>query len=224
MDGWVWSNGGMVLTGENWSTGRKTLYSVGGRWMNEYGATVECYWQEKTEILVENPFPSLLFPTYATCTVQGSNRGLHSWCQLLTPRTISIINHFAKPIITVLKYTWKPITLHYGNSIHYALWIGRTSPFSMTLICWKQWYFRSQIKTPSKRLKLWVLSVTQFSSIYPVLIRTKRYELYSSAVLQIVHKKVGVGKTQVVVAECEGEHEMGGASAREWRVMFRGER
>jgi hypothetical protein len=25
----------------NWSTGRKTLYSVGGRWMNEYGALVE---------------------------------------------------------------------------------------------------------------------------------------------------------------------------------------
>ena len=24
MDEWVWSNGGMVLTGENWSTGRKT--------------------------------------------------------------------------------------------------------------------------------------------------------------------------------------------------------
>ena len=34
MDEWVWSNGGMILTGENWSTGRKTLYSVGGRWMN----------------------------------------------------------------------------------------------------------------------------------------------------------------------------------------------
>ena len=24
----------MILTGENWSIGRKTLYSVGGRWMN----------------------------------------------------------------------------------------------------------------------------------------------------------------------------------------------
>ena len=47
MDEWVWSNGGMILTGENWSTGRKTLYSVGGRWMNEYGATVEWYWQGK---------------------------------------------------------------------------------------------------------------------------------------------------------------------------------
>ena len=44
MNEWVWSNGGMILTGENWSAGRKTLYSVGGRWMNEYGAMVEWYW------------------------------------------------------------------------------------------------------------------------------------------------------------------------------------
>jgi len=29
---WVWSNGGMLLTGGNWITGRKTLYRVGGRW------------------------------------------------------------------------------------------------------------------------------------------------------------------------------------------------
>jgi len=51
MNGWVWSNGGMVLTGENWSTGRKALYSAGGRWMDEYGAMVEWYWQGKTEVL-----------------------------------------------------------------------------------------------------------------------------------------------------------------------------
>jgi len=25
----------------NWSTGRKTLYSVGGRWMNYYGELME---------------------------------------------------------------------------------------------------------------------------------------------------------------------------------------
>ena len=77
MDEWVWSIGGMKLTGEtevlgekhytalvvdgwmsmerwwndidrgNWSAGRKTLYSVGGRWMNENGALVEWYWQGK---------------------------------------------------------------------------------------------------------------------------------------------------------------------------------
>ena len=56
MDGWVWSNGGMILTGEDWSTGRKTLYSVGGRWMSEYGAMVEWYWQGKTEVLGEKHY------------------------------------------------------------------------------------------------------------------------------------------------------------------------
>ena len=51
-----WSNGGMILTGENWSTGRKTLYSVDGRLMDEYGAMVEWYWQGKTEVLGEKHY------------------------------------------------------------------------------------------------------------------------------------------------------------------------
>jgi hypothetical protein len=44
----------------NWSTGRKTLYSVGGRWMNEYGAMVEWYWQGKTKIMTVKPLPLTL--------------------------------------------------------------------------------------------------------------------------------------------------------------------
>jgi len=56
MNEWVWGNGVMILTGENWSTGRKTLYSVGGRWMIEYGAMLEWYWQGKTEVLGEKHF------------------------------------------------------------------------------------------------------------------------------------------------------------------------
>ena len=56
MDEWVWTNGGMILTGENWNTGRKTLYSVGGRLMNECGAMVEWYWQGKTEVLGEKHY------------------------------------------------------------------------------------------------------------------------------------------------------------------------
>jgi len=55
MDEWAWSNDGMLLTGENWSTGRKTS----GRWMNEYGAMVEWYWQGKTEVLVEKNYTAL---------------------------------------------------------------------------------------------------------------------------------------------------------------------
>jgi len=41
MDERVWSNGGMILRGEICNTGRKILYSVGGRWVDEYGAMVE---------------------------------------------------------------------------------------------------------------------------------------------------------------------------------------
>jgi len=51
----------MTLTGENWSAGRKTLYSVGGRWMNEYGAIVEWYWQGKTEVLGEKHYTQCHF-------------------------------------------------------------------------------------------------------------------------------------------------------------------
>ena len=40
LDEWIWSNGGMILTGERWSTGRKSLYSVGVRWMNGCGEIV----------------------------------------------------------------------------------------------------------------------------------------------------------------------------------------
>ena len=70
MDGWVWSNGGMILTGETWSTGRKTLYIVGGRWMNGYGAMVEWYWKGKTEVLGEKH--------YTLCVVDGW-MGMEQW-------------------------------------------------------------------------------------------------------------------------------------------------
>jgi len=56
MDGCVFSNGGMIMTRENWSTGVKTLYSVGGRRMGECGAMVEWYWQGKTEVLGEKHY------------------------------------------------------------------------------------------------------------------------------------------------------------------------
>jgi len=46
----------MILIGENWSSWRKALYIVGGRWMNEYGAMVEWYWQGKTEVLGEKHY------------------------------------------------------------------------------------------------------------------------------------------------------------------------
>ena len=57
-------------TGQNWSTGRETFYSVGGRWMNGYGALVEWYWQGKTEVLGEKH--------YIVCVV-GEWMGMEHW-------------------------------------------------------------------------------------------------------------------------------------------------
>jgi hypothetical protein len=65
----------MILTEENWSNGRKTLYSVGGRWMNEYGAMVEWYCRSETGVLREKPkcTSSVMNPTWPNL---GSNPGL----------------------------------------------------------------------------------------------------------------------------------------------------
>jgi len=73
MNEWVWSNGGMILTGENWSTGRKT-YSVGGRWMSEYGAMVEWYYQQKTNGMGEEPLQVSLFSTNSTLNAKQQTR------------------------------------------------------------------------------------------------------------------------------------------------------
>jgi hypothetical protein len=106
---WVWSIGGVILTGEtevlrekhytasvvdkwmsielwwndtdwgNWSTGRKTLYSVGGRWMNEYGALVEWYWQGKLKYREKNVSECHFFHQKAGTdqTALGSIPSLH---------------------------------------------------------------------------------------------------------------------------------------------------
>jgi len=84
VNGWIWSICGMILTGGTkvlgekhytasavddrksmghwlndtdwgkWSTGRKQLLRVGGRWMNDYGKLVEWYWQGKLKYLEKN--------------------------------------------------------------------------------------------------------------------------------------------------------------------------
>ena len=54
-----WMSGAMVewyWQGKTWITCRKTLYSLVGRWMNEYRAMVEWYWQGKTEDLGEKHY------------------------------------------------------------------------------------------------------------------------------------------------------------------------
>jgi len=55
---------------EIWYTGRKTLYSVRGRWMNGYGPMVEWYRQGNTELLGEKHY---------TAWVVGEWMGMEKW-------------------------------------------------------------------------------------------------------------------------------------------------
>jgi len=76
---WIWSNGRLIVTGENWGTGRKTLYSVGGRWMNEYGAMVEWYWQGKTEVLGERHHTGSVVDEWVSMDHWWNDTGRGNW-------------------------------------------------------------------------------------------------------------------------------------------------
>ena len=111
MNEWVWSNGGMILTGENWSPGRKTLYSVGGRWMNEYGAMVEWYWQGKIEVLGEKHYTESVVDEWMSMEqwwVDTYREKLKYWEKICTSATLSTIN----PIWTGLVSTFLSLTMN----------------------------------------------------------------------------------------------------------------
>ena len=134
MNEWVWSVGGMILTGVtevlgekhytawvvdewmsmehwwndtdrgNWSTGRKTLYSVGGRWMNEYGALVEWYWQGKPTYCERNFSQCLLCTINPKCSILGSSCVSDLRHRLTTSRsTQSSINNICIVLTNILK-------------------------------------------------------------------------------------------------------------------------
>ena len=95
MNGWVWSNGGVILTGENWSTGRKTLYSVGGRWMNEYGAMVEWYWEVNTK-----PFRTIFCTSAIFFKISIWTSLKSPLCPLQLPAATQPPNH-------IMRISWK---------------------------------------------------------------------------------------------------------------------
>ena len=80
---WVWNNVGMILTGENWSTGRKPSCSVGGRWMTEYGALVEWHWQGKLKCWRTTCSSAIFSITNPKPTSLGTNCVLAVRCRLL---------------------------------------------------------------------------------------------------------------------------------------------
>jgi hypothetical protein len=79
MNEWVLSNGGMILTGENWITGRGILYSVCGRWMNEYWAMVEWYWQGKTELLGEEYYTACVVDEWMSMEQWWNDTDRENW-------------------------------------------------------------------------------------------------------------------------------------------------
>jgi len=151
MDEWVWSNGGMILMGENWSTGRKTLYSVGDRWMNEYGAMVEWYWQGKTEVLGEKHYTVWVIDGWMsmeqwwndTCFKRShlsqSNKSIGQVCINIIPKlsTCPAMRPTAhvRPIISARrayrwKFVWVVLALHSSDlvvRIRHALQTKKTA-------------------------------------------------------------------------------------------------
>ena len=121
MDGWVWSNGGMILTGENWSTGRKTLYSVVCRWMNEYGAMVEWYWQGKTEVLGEKHYTAWVVDEWMSMEQwwNGTDRG--NWSA--GRKTLySVGGRWMDEYGAMVEWYWQGKTEVLGEK-HYTAWV-----------------------------------------------------------------------------------------------------
>ena len=170
MNEWVWSSGGMILTGENWSSGRKTLYSVGGRWMNGYGAMVEWYWQGKTEVLGEKHYTAWVVDEWMSMEQwwNDTDRGkLKCWVDT-TPFSL------CPPQIS-RRLAWNP-RLIFGNPC-YLIWFVSTK-HSTTSLTFNNSTFRSHsvfvcfvwIWEQTTIISLyninWLVCITETESVY----------------------------------------------------------
>ena len=105
MNEWVWSIGGMVLTGENWSTGREALYSVGCRWMNGCGALVEWYWQGKSRYWERNRSRCHFAQRRSHMDwLRTGNRGERSWCYLHITECMKLMGFWCRLVWYIAKY------------------------------------------------------------------------------------------------------------------------
>jgi len=122
VDGWTsmeqWWND---TDRENWSTGRKTLYSVGCRWMNEYGAMAEWYWQGKTEVLGG---------IHCTVWVVGGWMSMEQWWNdtdrenWSTGRNTlySVSGRWMNEYAAMMEWYWQGKTEVLGEK-HYTVWV-----------------------------------------------------------------------------------------------------
>ena len=120
MNDWEWSNDGMILTGENWSTGRKTLYSVGGRWMNEYGAMVEWYWQRKTEVLGEKYYTAWVVDEWMSMEQWWNDTDRENWST--GRKTYSVGCRWMDENGAMVEWYWQGKTEVLGEK-HYTAWV-----------------------------------------------------------------------------------------------------
>jgi hypothetical protein len=115
----------------NWSTGRKTLYSVGGRWLNEYGALVEWYWQGKIEVLGKACPSATLSTTNPTWTGVWSRPSLCS--EMPATKRLS---HGTAPLKTKinLNYMWSFSSYRTVNTLRpLILYSETTAVFSQNV-------------------------------------------------------------------------------------------
>ena len=121
MNEWVWSNGGMIETGENWSAGRKTIYIMGGRWMNEYGAMVEWYWQGKSEVLGEKHYTAWVVDGWKCMEQWWNDTDRGNWS---TGRKVlySVGGGWMNEYGAMVEWYWQGKTEVLGEK-HYTAWV-----------------------------------------------------------------------------------------------------
>ena len=152
MDECVWSNGGMLLTEENWSAGRETLYNLVGRWMNDYGAIVEWHWQGKLKYSRKKPVPvplcapkiplGMIWVRICVCAVTGSQ--ITIWT-IAWPHSESHVMH----TFVVKKYLVMCMCIH----IHIYIFSYHTKIYNQLFIL--LWFTHMYIVTCSHH-SLWI--------------------------------------------------------------------
>jgi hypothetical protein len=119
MNEWVWSNGGMILTGENWSTGRKHYTA----WVVDEWMSMEQWWndtdrgkpkcREKNIVQRRWLFPVPFCPKEFLSHCPGNKpRPLHIKSALATARSTITFHRISPLNTTVLTGVMKGITSH----------------------------------------------------------------------------------------------------------------
>ena len=137
MNEWVWSNGGIVKTGGNWSTGRKILFSVSGRWMNVYGTMVEWFWQGETEILGEKD--------YIVCVV-GEWKSMERWwngtdkgkLKYRDQTLYSVCGRWMNGNGAIVEWYWQWEMVVQGGK-HYIVWVVVVDAYGTMFEWYWQW-------------------------------------------------------------------------------------